>query len=195
MWFLSKGWNFLLIACSSTTTKTKTKTKTKAFVRSCMFWNKPVTNEPIILCNVILRAWFIRHRHYLGRTKTFVLGFVFVLAHDQPINERYFHPKSRGGADWASSSDALGLKFQPTPFLNVASQSLKAPRRPAHPWIFELSGRGRAYQKKRHCHRAWAATEVCLYLWWFRMEIFWVLVVVLYLSWESQVRWSLANSC
>ena len=26
--------------------------ETKAFVRSCMFWNKPVTKEPITLCNV-----------------------------------------------------------------------------------------------------------------------------------------------
>ena len=79
---------FQLIACSSTKTKTKSITETKAFVRSCMFWNKPVTNEPIILCNVILRAWFVRHRHYLERTKTFVLGFVFVfgLAHEQAIS-------------------------------------------------------------------------------------------------------------
>ena len=35
-------------------------------------------------CNVILRAWFIRHKHNLERTKTFTLGFVFVfvLAHE-----------------------------------------------------------------------------------------------------------------
>ena len=53
----------------------------------CMFWNKPETNEPINLCNVILRAWFVCHRHYLERTKTFVLGFVFVfvLAHEQAV--------------------------------------------------------------------------------------------------------------
>ena len=31
-------------------------------------------------CNVILRAWFVRHRHYLEQTKTFAL--VFVLAHE-----------------------------------------------------------------------------------------------------------------
>ena len=63
------------------------KMKTKVFVHSCMFWNKPVTNEPIILCYVILRAWFVCHRHYLERTKTFVLGFVFifVLTHGQAI--------------------------------------------------------------------------------------------------------------
>ena len=73
-----------LIACSST----KTKTKTKVFVRSCMFWNKPLMNEPIkyVLCYVILRAWFVRHRHYLERTKTFVFGFVFVFAHKQVIS-------------------------------------------------------------------------------------------------------------
>ena len=62
-------------ACSSTKTKMKTKTKTKAFVCSCMFWNKPVTNKPTILCNVILRAWFVRHRHYLGPTKDFCFRF------------------------------------------------------------------------------------------------------------------------
>ena len=47
-----------------------------------------MTNEPIIICNVILRAWFVRHRHYLERMKTFVLGFVlvFVLADDQAIS-------------------------------------------------------------------------------------------------------------
>ena len=35
--------------------------------------------------NVILRAWLVRHRHHLERTKIFVLsfGFVFVLAHEQ----------------------------------------------------------------------------------------------------------------
>ena len=76
----------VLIACSSP--KTKTKTKTKAFVRSCMFWKKPVTNELIILFYVLLRAWFVRQRHYLERTKTFILGFVFffVLAHEQAIS-------------------------------------------------------------------------------------------------------------
>jgi len=78
----------VLIACSSTKTKTKTKAKTKAFVCSCMFWNKPVTNKPTILCNIILRTWFVCHRHYLEGTKTFLLGFifVFVLAHEQAIN-------------------------------------------------------------------------------------------------------------
>ena len=48
-----------------------------------------MTNEPLNLCNAILRAWFVHHRHYLERTKTFVLGFVFVfvLAHEQAIRE------------------------------------------------------------------------------------------------------------
>ena len=35
-------------------------------------------------------AWFVRHRLYPERTKTFVFGFVFVfvLAHEQPISEK-----------------------------------------------------------------------------------------------------------
>ena len=68
-------------------TKTKTKIKTKAFIRSCMFWNKPLTDEPMIVCKIILRAWFIRHRHYLEQKKTFELGFVFVfvLAREQAM--------------------------------------------------------------------------------------------------------------
>ena len=47
------------------------------------------TNEPIIQCNVILRAWFNRHLHYLVWKKTFVLGFVFVfvLAHALDIRK------------------------------------------------------------------------------------------------------------
>ena len=31
----------------------------------------------------MLRAWLVRHWHSLEQTKTFVLGFVFVLAHEQ----------------------------------------------------------------------------------------------------------------
>ena len=48
-------------------------------------------NELIIMCNIILRAWFIRHRHYLEQTKTFVFSFVFVfvLAHEQAISSDY----------------------------------------------------------------------------------------------------------
>ena len=48
-----------------------------------------MTNEPIILCNVILRAWFVSHRYYLEQTKTFVPGFVFglVLAHEKAITK------------------------------------------------------------------------------------------------------------
>ena len=38
-----------------------------------------MTNKPIIICNVILRAWFVR----LEQTKALV--FVFVLAHEQAI--------------------------------------------------------------------------------------------------------------
>ena len=52
------------------------------------FWNLCMKNEPIIQCIIVLRAWFVRHRLYPERTKTFVFGFifVFVLAHEQPIN-------------------------------------------------------------------------------------------------------------
>ena len=52
------------------------------------FWNLCMTNEPILQCIIVLRAWFVRHRLYPERTKTFVFGFVFVfvLAHEQPIN-------------------------------------------------------------------------------------------------------------
>ena len=51
------------------------------------FWNLCVTNEQILQCIIVLKAWFVRHRLYPERTKTFVLGFVFVfvLAHEQPI--------------------------------------------------------------------------------------------------------------
>ena len=51
------------------------------------FWNLCVTNEPIFQYIIaLLRAWFVRHRFYPERTKTFVCGFVFVLAHEQPIS-------------------------------------------------------------------------------------------------------------
>ena len=48
-----------------------------------------MTNEPILLCSIVLRAWFVRHRLNPERTKTFVFKFVFVsvLAHEQPINK------------------------------------------------------------------------------------------------------------
>ena len=39
-----------------------------------------------VIKGVILRAWFVCHRHYLDRSKTFVLGSVFVLAHEQAIS-------------------------------------------------------------------------------------------------------------
>ena len=35
-----------------------TKAKTKVLICSCIFWNRPVTNKPIILCGVILRQAF-----------------------------------------------------------------------------------------------------------------------------------------
>ena len=54
------------------------------------FWNLCMTNEPIFQCIIVLRAWFVRHRLYPERTKTFVFAFVFVfvLAHEQPIKLR-----------------------------------------------------------------------------------------------------------
>ena len=51
------------------------------------FWNLCMTNEQILQCIIILKAWFVRPRLYPERTKNFVLGFVFVLAHEQPISE------------------------------------------------------------------------------------------------------------
>ena len=53
------------------------------------FWNLCMTNEPILQCIIVLRAWFVRHSLYPERTKKFVFGFVFVfvLAHEQPINK------------------------------------------------------------------------------------------------------------
>ena len=52
------------------------------------FWNLCMTNEPILQCIIVLRAWFVRHSLYPERTKKFVFGFVFVfvLAHEQPIS-------------------------------------------------------------------------------------------------------------
>ena len=46
----------------------KTKTKTKVFVRSCMFWNKPVTNEPITICIVVRTKSLVRLSLALSRT-------------------------------------------------------------------------------------------------------------------------------
>ena len=53
-------------------------------------WNLCMTNEPILQCIIVLRAWFVRHRLNPERTKTFIFGFVFVLAHEQPINPMLF---------------------------------------------------------------------------------------------------------
>ena len=47
-----------------------------------VLWNLCMTNKPIVPCIIILRAWFVGHRLYPERTKTFVVGFV--LAHEQP---------------------------------------------------------------------------------------------------------------
>ena len=51
------------------------------------FWNLCMMNEPILQCIIVLRAWFVCHRLYPERTKTFVFGFVFVfvLAHEQSV--------------------------------------------------------------------------------------------------------------
>ena len=45
------------------------ETKAKAFVRSGMLWNKLMTNQPILLCNVIVRAWFASHRQFIEVNK------------------------------------------------------------------------------------------------------------------------------
>ena len=60
------------------------------------FWNLCMTNEPILQCIIVLRAWFVRHSLYPERTKKFVFGFVFVfvLAHEQPITEFYLSDKN-----------------------------------------------------------------------------------------------------
>ena len=53
------------------------------------FWNlSMLTNEPILQSMIVLRAWFIFHRLYPERTKTFIYGFVFVfvLAHEKPVS-------------------------------------------------------------------------------------------------------------
>ena len=44
--------------------------------------------DPLIYYYYSTKAWFVRHRLYPERTKTFVFGFdfVFVLAHEQPIS-------------------------------------------------------------------------------------------------------------
>ena len=53
------------------------------------FWNLCMTNEPILQCIIVLRAWFVRHSLYPERTKKFVFGFVFVfvLVNEQPIRK------------------------------------------------------------------------------------------------------------
>ena len=54
------------------------------------FWNLCMTNEPILQCIIVLRAWFVRHSLYPERTKKFVFGFVFVfvLVNEQPISKK-----------------------------------------------------------------------------------------------------------
>ena len=67
------------------------------------FWNLWVTNEPILYCIIILRAWFVRHRLYPERTKSFVYVFVFVLAHEQPITTLL----KKFNGDWKSNSRSV----------------------------------------------------------------------------------------
>ena len=64
--------------------------KENANQRFGLFWSKCMTNEPILLCSIVLRAWFVRHRLNPERMKTFVFGFVSVLAHEPPINQMLF---------------------------------------------------------------------------------------------------------
>ena len=75
------------LACSFSKTKTKTKTKNQS-LRSFLHILKQTCDKKTN--NSILRytKGFVRHRHNLERTKTFVLGFVFVfiLAHEQAVS-------------------------------------------------------------------------------------------------------------
>ena len=52
------------------------------------FWIIPVTNEPGYCYLTILKDWFGRHTVFTEQTNplVFVYVFVFVLAHEQPIN-------------------------------------------------------------------------------------------------------------
>ena len=55
------------------------------------FLNLCMTNEPILQCIMVLRAWFVCHSLYLELTKKIAFGFVFVfvLAHEQPTSTFY----------------------------------------------------------------------------------------------------------
>ena len=72
--WLWQFWVILIISCSCA----RTKTKTSSLVSSS--WNTACQTNQSLWYSRIIRAWFVCHRHYPERTKTFVLGFVFVLA-------------------------------------------------------------------------------------------------------------------
>ena len=86
------------------------------------FWNLCMTNEPILQCIIVLRAWFVRHSLYPERTKKFVFGFVFVfvLAHEQPISAflpRLFFVKQSCFCFSTFSKGSSGRKEKCTQFL------------------------------------------------------------------------------
>ena len=80
------------------------------------FWNLCMTNEPILQCIIVLRAWFVRHSLYLERTKKFVFRFVFVfvLAHEQPITIYIYFTYSSGNVSSERRQWGGNRKTQPT---------------------------------------------------------------------------------
>ena len=58
------------------------------------FWNLCLTKEPILQCIIVLRAWFVRHSLHPERSKTFVFGLIFVLAHEQPVSKLLTIPQT-----------------------------------------------------------------------------------------------------
>ena len=71
-------WVILIISCSCARTKTKMKTKINSLVSSS--WNTAWQTNQSLWYTWAIRAWFVCHRYYPERSKTFVLRFVFVLA-------------------------------------------------------------------------------------------------------------------
>ena len=79
-------WTSVPITCSYMyQDENEDENKNQGFCSFLYVLKKTRDKQTHILCNVILRAWFVRHRHDLELTKTFVLSlvFVFVLAHEQ----------------------------------------------------------------------------------------------------------------
>ena len=59
----------------------------------------------------MLRAWFVRHRHCLEQTKTFVFGFVFVLAHEQRTALLQIISRKKAAANSNHSMILICMKF------------------------------------------------------------------------------------